>query len=127
MNMLFIIFIGLIWHTIAMKLSNSFEYLFNPIFIIGGIASAHFTSEFTIWSRKRANGKEKLIYLLPTYYLGITVYWFFSLFLYSPFTIDTYKLLCVYFYISTIMYGIILIPLCYLTRKLVWQIYKKTS
>ena len=132
----FSIAVGLLWNILAVRMmSGDLREALRPALLIAGATAGLAAGLFTIWSRKRRGGDESFLYALATFYLGITVYWLTFVFVerilmcvqhggWTDFDLrDHLMLILVFLGYGTILYGIFLIPLTFLSRYLVWKMY----
>lgn len=134
------ILFGLIWNTIAVCLiGGRVEDSFRPSWLAAGVIAGIVAGWFTIWSRRRGDGEEHVRYGLATYYLGMLVYWASFVVLervrlcvqhggWTDFNLRDHLMLGVLMLVyGTLMYGVILVPLALLTRRLIWSAYCRYS
>ena len=124
--------LGVVWHTIVALLMGGLAGPVLSWFMLAGLPAGLAAGSFTVWSRKRRQGRESIVLGLATYYLAVTVYSVAS----SAIGITVYlrgaelsaiptvligRLFYAFFY-GTIL-GVVLIPFCFLTRHLLWQFH----
>lgn len=124
--------LGLLWHTIVALLMGGLAGPVLSWFMLAGLPAGLAAGAFTVWSRERRQGRESIVLGLVTYYLAVAVYSVSS----STIGIALYlrgadltgipvvligRLLYAFFY-GTVL-GVVLIPLCFLTRHLLWQFH----
>jgi hypothetical protein len=132
----FSIAVGLLWNFLAVRMmGGDFRDALRPSMLIAGATAGLSTGLFTIWSRQRRGGAESFLHVLATFYLGIIVYWLSLLFVeriimcvqhggWTDFDLhDHLSLILIFLGYGTILYGIFLIPLTFLSRYLVWKMY----
>ena len=101
---------------------------------LAGIAAG----KFTIWSRRRSDGRETIGYGIATYYLGIVVYWAGFVVIqrvimcvqhggWTDFDLHDHLQLILLFLTYGTFWGLILIPLCFVMRHFVWWIYVRSA
>jgi hypothetical protein len=132
----FSIAVGLLWNFLAVRMmGGDLLDALRPTWLIAGATAGLAAGFFTIWSRRRRDGSESFLNVLATFYLGIIVYW-------MTFVINERILMCIerggwtdfdlrdhlmmiviFLGYGTILYGIFLIPLTFLSRYLVWKMY----
>jgi hypothetical protein len=130
----FSLVLGVCWHAIVVMivgrpLAEALSWEMAAGALAGLVAGL-----FTVWSRRRRSGRESIGFVLATYYLAMVVYWFsgtcidVSLQLlrdgrlrqfYWARLPDDFTWMAVY----GTMYGVVLIPLCWMTRHILWQWY----
>jgi len=132
------ILLGLVWNLIAVclmggRVIDAFTSAYAPAGVVAGIV----TGLFTVWSRKKTDGRESFGYGIGTYYLGIVAYWISFVLMarvwmcvrhggWTDFNLrDHLSLIWLFLYLGTVWYGIILIPLCFLSRHVLWKIYQR--
>ena len=134
----FSIFLGLVWSTLAVCLiGNKGADSFRPSWLLAGAIAGAVAGLFTVWSRRRRNGAESILYGVATYYLGILTYWAGIVVIervlmclqvvdWTDFDLrDPLAMILIFLFYGTIWFGIILIPLCFLSRYIVWRIYRR--
>lgn len=101
---------------------------------LAGLAAGLFTIR-----RSPASWKKSLIDTIATYYLGIAVFWMGFVVIerilmcirqggWTDFNLsDHFKLILLFLAYGTIPYGLILIPLCFLSRTLLLKTYRRRS
>jgi hypothetical protein len=131
--------LGTIWNVVAVcLLGGRFIDAFSPSWLLAGAMAGIAAGLFTIWSRHRRDGKENFFFGVATYYLGIFVYWISFVVIervimcvqdggWTNFDLhDHLKLIFVFLIVGTVWFGVILIPLCFLSRHVLWKIYTRT-
>ncbi|MBW8782886.1 MAG: hypothetical protein JF599_13505 [Verrucomicrobia bacterium] len=126
---------GLVWSFLAVRLMGGrFEDLHIP-FLIAGITAGIAAGVHTIRTRKKKGGDEGILAGIACYYLAIVIYWAvwlvaervsmcIELRKWTDFDLhDHLNLIWVYLFYGTIPYGLLLIPLCFLNRWVVWRAY----
>ena len=110
------------------------EDSFDVSFLIAGIAAGIVAGFHTIKSRRKNGGAEGIAGIV-CYYVAIVIYWAvwvvvervtmsFEFGRWTDFDFhDHLKLLWVYLLYGTAPYGVVLIPLCFLNRWLVWRVF----
>ena len=132
--------LGIVWNVIAVCLMGDRPFdAFRPSWLLAGAFAGVAAGMFTIWSRRRRNGRESFLYGIATYYLGIFVYWAGFLFIervimcvqhggWTDFDLPDHLRMIVFFLVyGTIWFGIILIPLSFLSRHVIWKIYIRNT
>jgi hypothetical protein len=131
---------GVLWNVIAVRLMGGrfLEALSAGLMLAGAIAGVA-AGLFTIWSRRRRDGEESLFYGIAGYYLGIVVYWISFVVIervimcvehggWTDFDLHDHLALIVIFLVyGTVWFGVILIPLSFLTRFVLWKIYSRSA
>ena len=136
--LLFSVWLGLLWNIIAVcLLGGRVTGAFRPSWLLAGALAGIVAGVFTIWSRKRREGEESLFLVLATYYLGIVTYWATFVVVeritmcirhggWTDFDLrDHLVLVWTFLFYGTLWFGIILIPLTFLSRYMLWAVYKK--
>jgi hypothetical protein len=127
--------LGLVWNLLAVRLmgGRAVDALAPAWLLAGGIAGLA-AGLFTVRSRRR-EGRETLLHGLATYYLGIVVYWLSFVVVqrillslrhggWTDFDLrDHLMLILTLLSYGTVPYGLVLIPLCFATRYVVWRVY----
>jgi hypothetical protein len=134
----FSILLGLVWNTMVVRLMGGhLADVFRPSWLLAGAIAGAVAGWFTVWSRKRQGGAESFLYGVATYHLGMLTYWAsFVVFervwmclqhgAWTDFDLrDHLVLIWLFFFYGTICFGILLIPLSFLSRYFVWRIYRK--
>jgi hypothetical protein len=126
---------GLLWHTIVALLMGGLAGPVLSWFMLAGLPAGLAAGAFTIWSRKRLQGRESIVMGLATYYLAIAVYSLASgavgivAYLRTS-ELDTIATVLggrlMYAVIYGTVLGVVLIPLCFLTRHLLWRFHVLT-
>jgi hypothetical protein len=128
--------LGIAWNVIAMWLmSGETSNAFTSRWFFSGVVAGLAAGWFTIWSRRRRQGKEGWLYVLATYYLGILVYWAAQVVIHQVSLIvqrggwtgfnlfEHLNMITVFLVFGSTWFALILIPLSFFSRKLVWNIY----
>jgi hypothetical protein len=130
--------VGVLWEIVAVKsMGGRLDDTFRPYFVLPGILAGVVAGSFTIWTRHRTGGRESILWTIATYYIGIFCFGG-SLFVaevigsvarLNPFwaSIDIShgaKLFIAVLVYGTFPFGIVLLPLCLLSRLLVWHVYR---
>jgi hypothetical protein len=132
--------VGLVWNVIAICLMGGrVSEAFSAGWLLAGALAGVVAGRFTIWSRRRRDGRESVFYGIANYYLGIFVYWASFVVIqrvimciqhggWTDFDLhDHLSLIVVFLVYGTLWFGILLIPLCFLSRYVLWQIYNRKS
>lgn len=130
------ILLGLAWNlVVAFLMGGGWRGGLQLAWVAAGAAAGAAAGGFTVWSRRRAGGAERLLDGVLTYYLGMIVYWAVFVVLerlrlcvvagqWTDFDLaDHLGLIGVFLSFGTFWCGPILIPLCLLSRRLVWRVY----
>jgi hypothetical protein len=126
---------GIVWHTIVALLMGGLNGPACSWRMLAGLVAGLAAGAFTVWSRERQQGRESIVLGLATYYLAVAVYSVSSTTI--EIVVDLFRgtelpgihsvllfgLFYAFFYGSIL--GIVLIPLCFLTRHLLWQFHVK--
>lgn len=132
------IILGLLWNVIAVSLiGGRLRDALEVGWVAGGALAGLVAGCFTVWSRKRTDGHETFAYGFATYYLGIVTYWASFVLIervrlclqhggWTGFDLRDHLIL-IYWYLmlGTLPYGLILIPLNFLSRYVVWRVYRR--
>ena len=134
---------GIVWHTIVVLLMGGLTGgltggLMGPGWfwrMLAGLVAGLAAGAFTVWSRERQQGRESFVLGLATYYFAVAVY---SVSLNTIGIVvelfrgvelpDAARLLFIglfYAFLYGSVLGVVLIPLCFLTRHLLWQFHVK--
>ena len=133
------IVMGFGWNLIAMyimggKPANALSLGFAG----GGVVAGAFAGWYTVWSRRRSEGAETFFHGISNYYLAIVVYWAGIVVLerirmciqyggWTSFDLHDQLILVFWFVVlGTFPYGLILIPLGFASRHVVWKIYTRS-
>jgi len=132
--------LGIVWNIIAVRLMGGrLVDAFSPGWVLAGALAGVAAGTFTIWSRRRRDGRERFLYCIATYYLGIFVYWASYVVIqriimcvqhggWTDFDLhDHLNLIFIFLVYGTIWWGIILIPLCFVSRYALWKIYTRNA
>jgi hypothetical protein len=134
----FSIVLGLVWNALAVcllggKLTDSLR----ASWLLAGAIAGMIAGLFTIWSRRRRDGQESFLYGLATYYLAIFTYWVSFVVIerawmcwqhggWTDFDLrDHLIMIWIFLVYGTLWFGIILIPLSFLSRYVVWRLYQR--
>lgn len=130
--------LGIVWNAIAVSLlGGKVADVFRPSWLVAGMVAGVAMGRFTVWSRERRGGAERLLDGIATYYLGIVVYWLVFVVIerasvvwrhggWTDFNLHDHLVMIVWFLIQgTFPYGIVLIPLAFLSRRFVWSVYER--
>ena len=132
------VLLGLVWNTIAVTLlGGRVMDAFKPSWLLAGAIAGAVAGWFTIWSRNRREGEERLLDGFATFYLGIVIYWISFVVIeravmcvkhggWTDFDLrDHLTMIGIFLLYGTLWYGIVLIPLCFLSRWLIWKVYQR--
>ena len=126
--------LGVAWHCIVLGIMGQLTWfavcLGLPIALLTGAVAG----VFTVWSRRRRRGKESVLAVVATYYLALLVYAIGMTltesirYAYHGESGPTYSFTwskvgdeITLFAAYGTMFAVLLLPLCYLTRLLVWR------
>jgi len=128
--------LGLVWNVAAVSLmGGQAADAFAPGWLIAGALAGVAVGVFTVWSRRRRDGSERLVDGIAAYYLGMFVYWAGFVVVqrailcvqhggWTDFDLrDHLSLILIFVTYGTVWFGVVLIPLCFLSRYVVWKIY----
>ena len=134
----FSILLGLVWNTIVVCLMGGHVVdAFRPSSLLAGAIAGAVAGLFTVWSRKRQGGAESFLYGVATYYLGMLTYWAGFVIIertwmclehggWTDFDLrDHLGLIWLFLFWGTVWFGVLLIPLSFLSRHFVWNIYRR--
>ena len=129
--------LGIVWNVVAVRLmGGTLADALSPAWLLAGAIAGVAAGGFTIWSRRRRHGEESIADGLATFYLGMFAYWLGFLIIqrvimcvqhggWTDFDLyDHVNLIIIFFSYGTVL-GIALIPLCFLSRYLVWNVYTR--
>lgn len=132
--------LGIVWNVIAVCLMGGrLTHALRPVWLLAGALAGVAAGLFTIWSRRRSDGRESLLYGIATYYLGIFVYWLSFVVIqrvilcvqsggWTDFNLrDHLRLILVFLGYGTAWFGVILIPLSFLSRQVLWKMYSRNT
>jgi hypothetical protein len=129
--------LGLGWTILVAALGGAKPSLIPGVFWPAGMMTGLVAGLYTVWSRRRLNGEESVIHGIATYYLAILMYSsstiLFGFFQQFWQTGDTAVLeprnlrfwFTVHFLWGTFPFGLLLIPLTFLSRYVVWKSYTR--
>ena len=133
------ILLGLAWNALVSVLLGEREAIVDPSWLSAGAAAGLVAGWLTVWSRRRLGGRESLGQGLVGYYGAMLAYWAGFVILrrvslcvqlggWTDFNLHDHLMLIVWFVIyGTLQYGILLIPLSFLTRRFVWWAYLRSG
>jgi hypothetical protein len=132
--------LGIVWNVVAVCLmSGRLLDAFTPGWLLAGALAGVAAGLFTIWSRRRRDGRESFFYGIANYYLGIFVYWASFVVIqrvimcvqhggWTDFDLhDHLNLILIFLIHGTVWSGVILIPFCFLSRYVIWTIYTRNA
>ncbi|HEY2952951.1 MAG TPA: hypothetical protein VGK40_10230 [Verrucomicrobiae bacterium] len=130
--------LGLVWNVIAVSLMGGRAVdAFKTSWLMAGAIAGMAAGLFTIWSRVRRGGRESVLDGVATYYLGMFVYWVSFVVIqrsimcvqhggWTDFDLlDHLKMILIFLLYGTVWYGVILIPLNFVSRHVLWKIYAR--
>lgn len=132
--------LGIVWNVVAVCLmGGSVLDALSASWLLAGAFAGVAAGVFTIWSRRRRKGRESVPYGIATYYLGMLVYW-------ASFVVIARAIMCVeaggwtdfdlhdhlaligpFLIYGTVWFGVILIPLCFVSRLVLWKVYVRNA
>ena len=134
------IVIGIAWNAVVVFLMGGMAGdAFAPGWLVSGALAGVAVGVFTVWSRTRRDGRESVIDGIAAYYLGMFVYWACFVVVerailcvqhggWTDFDLpDHVGLILIFLTYGTVWWGVVLIPLCFLSRLLVWKIYTRSA
>jgi hypothetical protein len=134
------IVLGIVWNVVAVCLMGGRPLdAFAPGWLLAGALAGLAAGVFTIWSRRRRDGRESFLYGIANYYLGIFVYWASFVVIqraimcvqhggWTDFDLhDHLNLILIFLLYGTVWFGVILIPFCFLSRYVLWTIYTRNT
>jgi hypothetical protein len=134
------VLLGLLWTTIVVPLAGGEPRdVLRPSWFLSGMLAGAAAGAYTIWSRRRRDGRERVADVFATYYVGMFVFWAGFVVIerialslshggWTDFNLRDHFVMLWWFVIQgTIVYGIALIPLCWLTRRMVWGVYERLA
>ena len=134
------VLLGLVWNGVAVcLLGGTLRDSLSLGWLLAGAIAGLAAGCFTVWSRKRSYGDESFLGGVATYYLGIVSYWASFVVIervrlcwsaggWTDFELhDHLGLIAVLLLYGTVYYGILLIPLCFLSRRVLWALYERTT
>jgi hypothetical protein len=119
----------------ALLMGGGMSGMFYISSIVSGAIAGIGASKFAIWSRVRLEGRENIFYGIANYYIGIIVFWLCFIIIervkmciqsggWTDFDLaDQFGLILVFIYYGTLWYGLVLIPLCFVSRHIIWRAY----
>jgi hypothetical protein len=132
--------LGLCWSALAMALMGAGpREMLQPVWLLSGAVAGVAVGWFTVWSRSRRDGSESLLSGIATFYLGTLVYWACFVAIerarlcwraggWTDFDLDDHlRLLALFLLHGTVTYGIVLLPLCFLSRHVVWSLHRRSK
>lgn len=130
--------LGLAWNTLVVLLvGGRVRELLQPGGLVAGAIAGVVAGSFTVWSRRRIHGGESVQAGIAGYYLAMLAYWATFVVVervllcarhggWTDFDLRDHLMLGVTFLVyGTAVYGIVLIPLSFLTRHWVWSVYRR--
>jgi hypothetical protein len=132
--------LGIVWNAVAVSLMGGrVADAFAPAWLLAGALAGVAVGVFTVWSRRRRDGRESVVGGIAAYYLGMFVYWAAFVVIqraimcvqhggWTDFDLpDHLGLMLIFLMYGTVWFGVVLIPLCFLSRYLVWTIYTRSA
>lgn len=134
------ILLGLAWNAIVSALmSGRPQDAFTPSWLAAGAIAGLTCGRYTVRSRLRRDGAESFAHVLATYYLGMVVYWAVFVVVqrvtlcirargWTDFDLHDHLVLIWWFFAyGTLKYGILLIPLAFLSRLVIWKVHRASA
>lgn len=129
---------GVAWHFVVVALVGPLEWFTMGIGLPVAALTGGLAGLFTVWSRRRRPGSESTFSVVATYYFALLVYAIGMaltksiLYAYEGRSGPTYTLtwsrigdeVAVFVAYGT-MFAVLLLPLCYVTRLLVWRAHRR--
>ncbi|HUS36180.1 MAG TPA: hypothetical protein VM680_12585 [Verrucomicrobiae bacterium] len=132
--------LGVAWNVAVVKLMGGrLVEAFAAGWLLAGAIAGVTAGLFTIWSRRKRDGKESFLYGIATYYFAVVVYWISFVLIqrvimcarhggWTDFDLrDHLALIGILLFYGTFGFGLVLIPFCFLSRYLVWKIYIRSE
>ena len=126
-------FLGIAWQLLYTIISGEFVWQLDVLFSLAGGLTGIFSGYYTIWSRIKCSGRESPIHVIANYYLSICFFWLTVvavIYIKNGFALDgileVAKILIVFLVYGTIPWGVLLVPLCFICRAAIWQIYRSS-
>ncbi len=130
--------LGVAWNVVAVKLmqgrlADAFGFSWMAAGVIAGVSAGR----LTVWSRARCGGREHLGWGVATYYAGIVAYWAAFVVIervalvarhggWTDFDLaDHVGMIAPLLLLGTLGYGIVLVPLAFASRALVWRVHER--
>ena len=127
---------GFAWSLLAVRLMGGrLEDGLRVSFLLAGIAAGIIAGVHTIRTRKKKDGAERIVAVVGCYYLAIVAFWSVWVIAervrmcvtfgaWTDFDLnDHLNLIWIYLVYGTLPYGVLLIPLCFVNRWLVWRAF----
>ncbi|MBK7141459.1 MAG: hypothetical protein IPH75_05195 [bacterium] len=127
---------GVVWSGIVLAImgARGVEWYSLSWYLAGGIAGMT-AGKFTVWSRIRTDGEERFWPGLATFYVGMVTFWGSWVIVersaicirhggWSDSNLQDHLGLIIWFVVyGTLVWGVLLIPLTFATRWVVWRVY----
>ena len=131
--------LGLGWSALAVRLMGGrWVDALGLSWLIAGVVSGLVAGRFTLWSRARRDGREHVLDVFATFYLAVLVYW--AMYVvgervillvqhgrWMSFETDDARMLMAMVWLGTTLYGVVLLPLTWASRILVWRVYERAA
>lgn len=127
--------LGLLWSVLVTRLmGGSARESLAIEWLVAGVVAGLVASAFTLWSRTRTAGRERLRDVLATYYLAMVAYWATYVITCRAIMVaragewtdfglsDHLRLIVSFVALGTLPYGLLLVPLTWASRALVWRL-----
>lgn len=127
--------LGLLWSLLVVRLmGGSLRESLSPEWLLAGAFAGLGAGGFTGWSRTRRDGREHALDVIATYYLAMLAYWLVfaatarlgMVIRHGGWTSfdagDHLRLLATFATLGTFPYGLVLVPLTWASRALVWRV-----
>ena len=126
--------LGTLWSVLVVRLmGGSFRESLSPDWLLAGILAGLVAGRFTTWTRTKRAGRERALHVVATYYLAMLTFWLVFvasarvglMFRHGGWTSfdvgDHLRLLATFATLGTFPYGLVLIPLTWASRVVVWR------
>jgi hypothetical protein len=132
--------IGVLWDVLVVRLMGGrLIDALAPAWLLAGSIAGVVAGLFTIRTRQWQEGRETVLHGIATYYLGMVVYWGSFVVLqrillsiqhrgWTDFDLqDHLTLILLFLAYGTLPFGLLLIPLTFLSRYVLWKLYTESS
>lgn len=123
---------GTVWHALVMLLLTEGTAEIPSLLLIAGGLAGLVAGGYAVWSLRRNGGRERVLHVVVNYYIGVWAYAVFGAVLqtlvgdglsegWGRAFARSCSFVCYATLIATVA-GVLLIPLCWLTRFIVWDL-----